>query len=121
MKAIVSFRGYGNHPLKGLLKEGFKHVVVAVLTDDGYWVEIDYCTGIPSVTVMGGKDFDLNDWYQQRGYITVETTQVKNKKFIFNPFRGNIFIANCVGTVKSVLGLDCMCVTPYQLYKRLSR
>ena len=121
MKAIVSFRNYGNHPLKDLLKTGFKHAVVAVLTPDGYWVEIDSGTGIPSVTVMGGADFDLNQWYEKQGYITVETTQVKNKKFIFNPLRGNIFIANCVGTVKSVLGLDCICVTPYQLYKRLKK
>ena len=121
MKAIVSFRNYGNHPLKDLLKTGFKHAVVAVLTPDGYWVEIDSGTGIPSVTVMCGADFDLNQWYEKQGYITVETTQVKKKKFIFNPFRGNIFIANCVGTVKSVLGLECICVTPYQLYKRLKK
>ena len=119
MKAIVSFRGYSNHPFKKILKKGFKHVAIAVLTDDGYWIEIDSGIGIPYVTVMGGADFDLNSWYEQRGYITIETTQVKNKEFIFNPFRGNIFIANCVGTVKSILGIDCFCITPYQLYKRL--
>lgn len=121
MKAIVSFRDYGNHPLKWMLKKGFRHVAVAVLTPGGYWVEIDSGIGVPYVTVMGGKDFDLAKWYNNQGYLTVETSQVKNKQFILNPFRGNILIANCVGMAKSILGISYFCITPYQLYKRLNK
>jgi hypothetical protein len=120
MKAIISFRGYGEHPLGWLLKDGFKHVVIAVLTPDGYWVEIDYAVGVPIVTVMGGADFDLNNFYMEQGFTTVEKQQTINKQFKFNLFRGNIFVANCVGLAKAILGLDSFAITPYQLYKRLT-
>ena len=120
MKAIISFRGYGEHPLGWLLKDGFKHVVIAVLTPDGNWVEIDYAVGVPIVTVMGGADFDLNKFYMEQGFTTVEKQQTINKQFKFNLFRGNIFVANCVGLAKAILGLDSFAITPYQLYKRLT-
>ena len=110
MKAIISFRGYGEHPLGWLLKDGFKHVVIAVLTPDGYWVEIDYAVGVPIVTVI----------YMEQGFTTVEKQQTINKLFKFNLFRGNIFVANCVGLAKAILGLDSFAITPYQLYKRLT-
>jgi hypothetical protein len=121
MKAIVSFRDYGNHPLKWMLKEGFRHVVVAVLTPGGYWVEIDYAVGVPVITVVGGNDSDLNKYYEDQGYITVERSQTINKQFKFNLFRGNIFVANCVGLVKAILGLDSFAITPYQLYKDIKK
>ena len=118
MRTVVSFRGYGNHPLKWMLKEGFKHVVIAVQTGD-YWVEIDYSVGVPLVHVMAHKDYDISQYYQNQGYVTVEREQEINKQFKFNLFRGNIFVANCVGLTKALLGLNSLAITPYQLYKRL--
>jgi hypothetical protein len=120
MKTIVSFRSYGNHPLGWMLHEDFKHVVIAV-EDRGNWVEIDYAVGVPIVRMIPGEagDFDLKSWYHEQGYITVERKQEINKQFNFNLFRGNIFVANCVGLVKAILGLNSWAVTPYQLYKRI--
>ena len=118
MKTVVSFREYGNHPLKWMLKEGFKHVVIAIQTGE-YWTEIDYSVGVPIVTVLAHKDYDIATYYEDLGYITVERDQEINKQFNFNLFRGNIFVANCVGLTKALLGLNSWAITPYQLYKRL--
>ena len=118
MKTVISFRDYGDHPLKWMLKKGFKHVVIAVQTGE-YWVEIDYSVGVPIVHVMSHKDYDIVKYYQEQGYVTVEREQEINKQFKFNLFRGNIFVANCVGLTKALLGLNSWAITPYQLYKRL--
>ena len=115
MKAIVAFmniEGKG-HPLGGLLKDNFKHCIIALQSENG-WVEIDYRIGIP-------EDFDLNSHYQDAGYITVETEQSQNIKFSFNLFCGIISVSNCVGLVKAILGVKYFSVTPYQLYKRLNK
>ena len=122
MKAIVAFmniEGKG-HPLGGLLKDKFKHCIIALQSENG-WVEIDYRIGIPEVRVMAPEDFDLNSHYQDAGYITVETEQSQNIKFSFNLFCGIISVSNCVGLVKAILGVKYFSVTPYQLYKRLKK
>lgn len=119
MRAVVSFRDYGQHPLNFLLKKGFRHVVVAVLTPHG-WVEIDYSVGVPVVKVFD-PTINLEAYYEQLGYICVTTKQNVNKEFKFNLFYGNILIANCVGLVKAILGIDSFAITPYQLYKRLNK
>ena len=67
MKTLVSFREYGNHPLRGILKDGFKHVVIAIQTGD-YWVEIDYAVGVPITHVIAHKDYDLLNYYVRQGY-----------------------------------------------------
>jgi hypothetical protein len=118
MKTLVSFREYGNHPLRGILKDGFKHVVIAIQTGD-YWVEIDYAVGVPITHVIAHKDYDLLNYYARQGYTVVKRDQEINKQFNFNLFRGNIFVANCVGLTKALLGLNSWALTPYQLYKRL--
>ena len=120
MKTVISFRGYGNHPLKWMLKDGFKHTVITIQTGD-YWVEIDYAVGVPIVQVMAHKDYDIASYYQEQGYVTVEWEQEINKQFNFNLFRGNLFVANCVGLTKALLGLNSWAITPYQLYKRLMK
>ena len=111
MKTVISFRGYGNHPLKWMLKDGFKHTVIAIQTGD-YWVEIDYAVGVPIVQVMAHKDYDIASYYQEQGYVTVEREQEINKQFNFNLFRGNLFVANCVGLTKALLGLNSWAITP---------
>jgi len=121
MKAIVTFRpsfGPNRHPLDWLLKENFKHCAIAVLSPNG-WVEIDYAIGVPFVKVLAPTDFDLKTWYEEQGFITITTKQALNKHFRFNLFRGNIFVSNCVGLVKAILGVSNFAITPYQLYKRL--
>jgi hypothetical protein len=120
VKALVVFcniEGRG-HPLGWMLKDGFKHCFINLQTEDG-WVEFDYGTGIPHVSVMAASDFDLNSYYQSSGFTTVETEQSKSIKFGINLFCGTITVANCVGLVKALLGVKYFSVTPYQLYKRL--
>ena len=125
MKAIVVFcdvkkdDGKG-HPFAWLLKNNFKHCFVSFLTEVG-WVEIDYRMGIPLVRCMAPPEFDMNKHYEDNGFITVETKQPRNMRFRFNPFRGNIMVANCVGLIKALLGIKSFAITPYQLYKRLKK
>lgn len=123
MKAIVAFMntdGKG-HPLGWMLKDNFKHCMIALLSENG-WIEIDYRMGIPLVRNVAPPDFDLNKHYEDAGYVTKQTKQAKNIKFTFNLFYGNISVANCVGLVKALLGVKFFfCFTPYQLYKRLNK
>jgi hypothetical protein len=123
MKCVVTFRpshGPVRHPLDWMLKEGFKHCAIAVRTAQG-WIEIDYAIGVPIVKVIAGRDFDIEQWYKNQGFITFTTKQAINKHFRFNLFRGNMFVSNCVGLVKAILGVSYFSITPYQLYKRLKK
>jgi hypothetical protein len=123
VKAIVVFSNVEKvnaHPFGWMLRDNFKHCFISLCTPHG-WVEIDYRRGIPNITVMAPPEFDLNAYYQDIGYVTVETKQPRDMKFIFNPFRGNIMVANCVGLVKALLGIKSLSITPYQLFKRLTK
>ena len=113
MKTLVCFHNHGAHFLDPLLKEGFRHCFVAVLSGD-YWVRIDGMGGVPEIEVVAGADYDLAAFYRRQGYAVVETEQRVRQPIA--PF----VAANCVGVVKAVLGLRApFALTPYRLYIRL--
>lgn len=119
-KALVVFGGKSDHPLAPLLKEGFHHCFVAVLSE-GYWITVDNVLGHMVIKVVAGPDEDLSGHYRRHGYTVVETTTQKPDVWKFNPFYGNIMVANCVGLVKSVLSMNSLVWTPYSLYKELTK
>lgn len=120
MKALVVFTESGWHPLHFLLKKGFRHCFVCVKAD-GFWVEINLVKNIPIVTVQATSDFDMEDFYRQEGYTVVSTIQRPMRPSALNLFYGTFMIANCVGLVKSILGVESKSWTPYSLYKELNK
>lgn len=115
MKALVVFReGGADHPLARFLKPGFGHCFVCVLRD-GYWMRIDGRRGVPEFEVLTLGDFDLAAFYRENGNTVVETEQRTE------PLWSPLALRNCVGLVKSVLCLRSWAVTPFQLYRFLTR
>jgi hypothetical protein len=115
MKAIVVFHDHGRHWLNRLLKPGFRHCFVAVQSG-GYWIEIDARDGLPMVKVQCAADYDLAGFYRDNGFSVIEACQSAR------PPVGPVSAANCAGMVKAILGLRApLALTPYQLYRRLSR
>lgn len=114
--AVVIFTDDSGHPLAPWLKAGFRHCFVAVRDEKGPWLLIDPKNGTPTISVIGLNDFDVAGFYREMGLTAVET-QRTNEPFFF-PWT----IANCVGMVKAVLGIRApLVVTPYGLYRRLTR
>lgn len=111
MKALVVFHGNGCHWLDCLLEPGFRHVFVAILTENGYWIELDGRAGVMYTEVMTGADFDLKSHYEELGHTVVETEQSTH------PRSRPLEFTNCVGLVKAVLGIKSWAITPFQLYK----
>ncbi len=112
--SIVVFHNHGSHPLDPLLKEGFKHCFCAVQSGD-YWIAIDGKMGLPSIEVVAPSDYDLAEFYAKEGFTVVE---VGEGTAALLP----LTLTNCVGMVKSVLGIQAFgIVTPYRLYRRLSK
>lgn len=113
MKALAVFSDGTNHPLSGILKAGFKHCFVAVQTGR-YWVVVDAHRGVPEIEVVADAGYDLAALYRGDGLTVIETEQTNKPSLM--PIAHN----NCVGLVKSVLGLRGIILTPNQLFRRLS-
>jgi len=111
LRALVVFRE-GNHPLAFLMKKGFRHCFVCV-ENNGLWIKIDFCSGIPSVKYLTESDFDLAGYYRGNGVTVVETS--RRESAVTCP----VAVRNCVGMVKQILCINNMAITPYGLYKRL--
>lgn len=111
---LVVFHNVGGHPFDFLLKEGFRHCFAAVQAD-GYWVTVDGRIGMPVVTVVAASDFDLKAFYVNEGYTVAEMHEEGEASWL--PLTNT----NCVGLVKTVLGIRSWCLSPYQLYKRIIR
>lgn len=113
MKAVVVFTDEGVHWLAPVLKEGFRHVGVAIQSDK-YWVGIDPRMGTPAITVYAEAGFDIATYFRGLGHAVVET-EVSDTETRW-PFA----LANCVGVVKAILGVrDLFVWTPFQLYRHL--
>jgi hypothetical protein len=120
VKALVVFQDQSAHRLAWLLRPGFRHVFICLLTERegvGYWISIDPAWGLPLIDVQCGADTDLRAFYEGLGHRVIELERLSPPE----P-RWPWALANCVGVVKAVLGLKApFVITPYQLFKRISR
>jgi hypothetical protein len=113
-KALVVFTGVGSHCLDRILKPGFKHCFCAVTDERGYWIVVNGRAGLPAVDVVAMADFDLKSFYEQEGLTVVQAPTGEAPRW-------PLTLTNCVGMVKSVLGINAFgVVTPWQLYRRLT-
>ena len=110
-KALAVFHDYGNHPWDPILKTGFKHCFCSVASGE-YWILIDSRMGLPHVEVVSHSAYDLKQFYEDQGYTVVAIERGRPTKLPF-------IHSNCVGMVKSVLGIKTFAFTPYQLYRSL--
>ena len=115
-RAIVVFKnaeGTRRHWLAPLLKDGFRHCGVAVEAGD-YWVFVDPNPDCIRFCVPALKNYDIADYFKDRGFSTVELETTGRD------VRVPLVVSNCVGVVKTVLGIrKFSIITPYQLYKYL--
>ena len=110
--ALVIFCEDDGHPLARLLRPGFRHCFCAVC-DGAYWIKVDGLDGRPQVKVVERAGFDLAAFYRNEGYTVVEVEPGPGPRA---PFA----IVNCVGMVKSALGIRApFAWTPYRLYRFL--
>jgi hypothetical protein len=114
MKAIVVFNNGGpvRHPLGWLLKRGFRHCFVCIVTGN-WWLEINGALGVPIIKPLTDAGYDLAAFYRDQGFTVLETEQRERPSL--SPFVWN----NCVGMVKTVLCLKTWALTPHQLYRFL--
>lgn len=114
MRALVVFTdgGAARHPLGFLLKPGFRHCFVCVVSGD-CWLQIDGSNGIPIIKPLTDATFDLAAFWRDQGATVIETEQRSRPSWL--PFVWN----NCTGLVKAVLCLRTWAVTPYQLHRFL--
>ena len=114
-RALVVFSETDAHIFAKYLRPGFKHCFV-VVKSEGYFIRLDYMAGKPALDVVCGSDYDLAGFYRREGLYVVETSRRVRSSF------WPLATANCVGLVKTVLGLRApFVITPYQLYRKLTR
>ncbi len=115
MRALVVFTESSVHPLSFLLKAGFEHCFVVVLSN-GNWIRLDGTTGIPEIDYLIGEDFDLAGYFEDQGYRVIETEQN------IVPTRTPVILNNCTGLVKAILCIRApFVITPWRLYLYLRR
>ena len=114
MKALCVFFDPEGARYQWLLKPGFRHVFCCI--DDGhYWTMFDARDARPVVQTIQGSEYGLRDYFEEQGYVVVETEQGL-------PLKTPIIVANCVGWVKGILCIHApFAQTPYQLYRHLLR
>lgn len=113
MKLVV-FHDHGAHWLDPLLKPGFRHCFAVVQAGD-YMISVDGLAGLPALDVVAASTYDLVGFYRDEGFTVVEVDEGI-------PIRVPCISSNCVGMVKAVLGIRApFALTPYQLYRRLTR
>ncbi len=120
MKALVVFQDSEGHPLDFLLKKGFRHCFVCILSG-AYWIEFNLIWNKPTIKVMTGAEYDMESFYRNQGDIVVLTSQRVMRPPKLNLFYGTLMVANCVGLVKSILCINTFSWTPYSLYKELTK
>ena len=124
MKALVMFRDGAGHPCDWFLKKGFKHCFVCIQDPWKNWIEMDVVNNHVTVRKMATAlhtQKDLESFYSNLGYNVVLTSQRVFRPSMLNPFYGTLMVANCVGLVKTVLGIQNFSWTPYSLYKELTK
>jgi hypothetical protein len=116
MDAYILFGKDNEHWLAGVLDRSYRHVWCIIADHRTHtWVSYNWDQGLPVVRVEAALDFDVASFYTDQGWEVLDMSNVERKG------AGGMFVLNnCVGHVKSVLGIRGFSLTPYQLYKRLT-
>lgn len=113
--------------LAGLLKPGFRHVFAARPLPGGYLVANPHSVGLDLLAMAGdqpiadGSPFTADDWWHGL-QISIAAGRVAAVWAVANrpgPLRPRLL--TCVSTVKHLLGCDGWAVTPFQLYRQLTK
>jgi hypothetical protein len=117
MDAYLIFGVENNHPFAWMLNKRCRHVW-CVLADHGagMWVSYNWHQGLPVVRVEAALDFDIGSYYTQAGWTVVDLSWLER-----SPVQGPFILNNCVGHVKSVLGIGGFSLVPNQLLKYVTR
>jgi hypothetical protein len=116
VKAIVVFSDSDQHPLGWMLRKGYRHCFVCML-ENGCWMKLDGKEGVPEITYLTQDGFDLAEHYREQETVTAVVEIDCDRRALFGPF----MLRNCVGLVKGYLCLRSRAVTPYGLYRYLTR
>jgi len=116
MDGIVIFSSANSHPLAFLLNRSFRHVWCALRDEDrGVWVSCNWHQGVPVIQVEAGCDFDLAAYYEEKGYTVIAMRRGED------PPNTPVVLNNCVGYVKVAMAIRSWALTPYQLYRHLTK
>jgi hypothetical protein len=120
VKALVCFHNGVSedgrqHWAAPLLRDGFRHVFCAVQSGNA-WITVDALQGVPAVEVVAPADYDLAAFYRSQDGFTVIETERREK-----PLLSPLVATNCVGMVVGILALRTAAVTPYGLFRHLTR
>ena len=115
-RAWVVFSGQTDLPWLRMFKKGFRHCYV-LINDGEHWISVDPLSCHTEVMVHHiAPAFDLPEWLRSRN-LTVVPARIAPQTH-----SAPWFAHSCVEVVKRILGLhDFWVMTPYQLYKRLTR
>lgn len=103
------------HWMSRFMKPGFWHCFVC-MERDGLWIKVDGESGLPVVQYLTQSEgFDLAGFYRDQGFTVVETEQ--RGSAVISP----LALRNCVGMVKALLCIRSFAVTPWGLYRHLTR
>jgi hypothetical protein len=85
------------------------------------WIELDYLGGKPEVRTMAPKCEDMKEYYESYGFTVVTTVQKRLDTKVRSLFRFPFLINNCVGLAQSILGITGLFITPWSLYKHITK
>lgn len=117
MDAYLVFSPDNSHTFRWLLNRERRHVW-CILADHkaGVWVSYNWDQGLPIVRVESSLDFDIAAHYTQQGLTVVSLDHIDR-----SAVSGPVVLNNCVGHVKSVLGIPGFSMVPNQLFKYIRR
>ena len=117
MHSYLIFGADNSHPLAWLLNKRHRHVWCIIAdTEHNTWVSYDWAQGLPELRTQAALDFDIKAHYEAHGYDVVAIPQGERAAV-----QGPIVLNNCVGHVKSVLGIRGFSMVPHQLYKLVTK
>jgi len=117
MHAYLIFGSENDHPLAWLLNKRHRHVwcIVADL-EHQTWVSYDWAQGLPELRTEAALDYDVKGHYEAHGYDVVTIPEGAREAV-----QGPLVLNNCVGHVKSVMGIRGFSFFPHQLYRQVTR
>lgn len=118
MEAVVVFTEDNTHWLSGLLRPSHRHVFCCVPSphDDGTSVSIDLTIDGIRVTPHAGTPRELARFYNTQGLEAWLVDYTPEKRLLLP-----LFLNNCVGLTKHLLGIRSFATTPWQLRRHIAK